>query len=119
MSPRLAFRSDLVTWPGRLLGRRQWGLAIQLRPTRLSWGEQQSAEVTAVDSEQQLPTLWHDGFALAEASAIMHFLADCAGRLDDWFGASPRAYACPPIALLGSHPLCAAASPKRISWRCC
>lgn len=66
------------------------GFPVRVRYTWLSRGEHKGAELTAVNPCQQVPALWHDGFALAEATAIMHYLADTAGRLDAWFGATPR-----------------------------
>lgn len=62
---------------------------VELRYTWLSRGEHRAPELTAANPCQQVPALAHDGFALAEASAIMLYLADIHGKLDAWLGPTP------------------------------
>ena len=62
------------------------GIAIELRPTWLARGEHRSEELLAVNACHQIPALRHGDFCLAEASAIMLYLTDVAGCLNDWLG---------------------------------
>lgn len=61
---------------------------LQLRYVWLSRDEHRGPELSAVNACQQVPALQHDGLALAEATAIMLYLADVHEKLDEWLGAT-------------------------------
>ncbi len=66
------------------------GIPIRLRYTWLGRGEHRSPELLRANPCHQVPALGHGEFCLAEASAIMLYLADIHSCTEKWTGETPR-----------------------------
>ena len=69
------------------------GIELEIRPTWLSRHDHERPDFLRVNPGYQVPALEHDGFAVAEASAIMLYLADLHRLHDTWVGTTPEARA--------------------------
>jgi glutathione S-transferase len=65
------------------------GIELKLSYVWLTRGEHRSPQLLAVNPGHQVPALQHGELCLAEASAIMIYLAEIAGEVDRWIGADP------------------------------
>jgi len=66
------------------------GIELELCYIWLTRGEHRAPQLLAVNPGHQVPALKHDAFCLAEASAIMIYLAETAGVAERWLGADPE-----------------------------
>ena len=65
------------------------GIALEIEYVWLTRGEHTAPGFLAVNPAHQVPALRHGDFCLAEASAIMTYLAELAGKADPWIGGTP------------------------------
>lgn len=55
---------------------REKGLPFEVSPVDLGTQEQHAASFASLSLTRRVPTLWHDGFALSESSAITEYIDD-------------------------------------------
>jgi len=88
--PSLTLFHDPTSEPSRAV---HWfaleaGIELELELTWLTRGEHQSPEFLKINPAHQVPALKHGKFCLAEASAIILYLAEITGRTESWVGSS-------------------------------
>ena len=66
------------------------GIELDLEMVWLTRGEHKSPRFLAINPAHQVPALKHGSFCLAEASAIMVFLAEINEVADRWIGTDPE-----------------------------
>jgi glutathione S-transferase len=79
------------------------GIELELSYVWLTRGEHRSPELLAVNPGHQVPAMKHGELCLAEASAIMIYLAEITGVVDRWIGADPEQRALTNLMLSWHH----------------